>query len=71
MNEHGESSGEDGVAIEQVLHQSKSSSGRLRLGAVKFSVADMLHEIFLWLMKQSKGKNIKASKVLYTLFGIC
>lgn len=63
MNEHGESSGEDGVGMEQVLHES-NSSGRLGLGTVKFSVSDMLHEIYLWLMKQSKGKNIKASKVL-------
>lgn len=61
MNEHGDSS-EDGTEREQVLHV--NSSGRLRFGTSRFSVSDMLHEVFLWLMKQSKGKNIKADKVL-------
>lgn len=65
MNEQGDSGGEDGTEREQVLHV--NSSGRLRFGASRFSVSDMLHEVFLWLLKQSKGKNIKADKVLWLL----
>jgi len=66
MNEHGDSSGEDGTEREQVLHV--NSSGRLRFGTSRFSVSEMLHEVFLWLMKQSKGKNIKADKSVLAMY---
>lgn len=66
MQEEGESSGDGGVAVEQVLYdEGRSSSGRLKFGLAKFGLADMVHELFLWLLKQSKGKDIKATKVIY------
>lgn len=62
VNEEG-TSDEEPVAKEKVLHSmTKTSSGRLKFGMPNVSIWDMLHEILLWLSRQSKGKNIKASK---------
>lgn len=69
MSEDGDSSIQGGVAVEQVLYdEARSTSGRMKFGLAKFGIADLFHEIFLCLIKQSKGKDIRASKVLYTLF---
>lgn len=41
----------------------RTRSGRLKLGYFKHSLEDIITDAFLWLMRQSKGKHIKASKV--------
>lgn len=45
----------------------RPSSHRLMVGRLTFTLADMITDTFLWLMRQSKGKHIKASKVSYSL----
>ena len=71
MNEDGDSDDEGGQAVEQVLYdEARSTSGRMKFGLAKFGLADLVHEMFLWLIRQSKGKDIKASKVLYNMFVI-
>ena len=64
MNDGGESSGEGGVEVDEVLYdEARSTSERMKFGIAKFGLADLLNEVYLWLIKQSKGKDIKASKV--------
>jgi hypothetical protein len=66
MNENGEVSEDI-----RNLHRTKkldtepvrTRSGRLKLGYFKHSLEDIITDAFLWLMRQSKGKHIKASKV--------
>lgn len=73
MNENGEAS--EGIrdlprANKLDTEPVRTRSGRLKLGYFKHSLEDIITDAFLWLMRQSKGKHIKASKVS-TNFQIC
>ena len=66
MNENGEAS----EGIRDLPRTNKldtepvrTRSGRLKLGYFKHSLEDIITDAFLWLMRQSKGKHIRASKV--------
>lgn len=73
MNENGEAS----EGIRDLPRTNKldtepvrTRSGRLKLGYFKHSLEDIITDAFLWLMRQSKGKHIRASKVS-TNFQLC
>jgi hypothetical protein len=72
MDEDGDSAnpGKD-AAGQGAAGEQRPSSHRLMVGRFKFTLADMITDTFLWLMRQSKGKHIKASKVSYSLHCSC
>lgn len=68
MDEDGDSAnpGKD-TAGQGAAGERRPSTHRLMVGRFKFTLADMITDTYLWLMRQSKGKHIKASKVSYSL----
>ena len=54
---------EDEAAKEIAVEQRKLSAQRLALGKFTGTLQDKVFDAYLWLMRQSKGKNIKADKV--------
>lgn len=69
VNEDGSTSHGDDEAIKEIaVEQRKLSAQRLALGKLTGTLHDKVLDAYLWLMRQGKGKNIKADKVCLNSF---